>query len=208
MTNLRTTTAAALLLLAGSIVPAFAQGRGHDRGNNGSGRGRSEYRAQGQDRDAGREQYQQRDRGYDNRNRQQYQQPRYSQSYRQPQYQQQYNYRGGGGAWQQNSYRNQGYRGQTWSQRGGYRGYVIPRSRFYNSFGRSHFFRPGRPVFYNGYPRFQYGGYWIDVMDPIPAYWGDDWYGSNDMYVDYVDDGYYMYNRRYPGVGISINIGF
>jgi hypothetical protein len=26
------------------------------------------------------------------------------------------------------------------------------------------------------------------------------------VYVNYVDNGYYMYNRRYPGVGIAINI--
>jgi hypothetical protein len=26
--------------------------------------------------------------------------------------------------------------------------------------------------------------------------------------VDYVNDGYYMYNRRHPGVGIAVNVSF
>jgi hypothetical protein len=29
------------------------------------------------------------------------------------------------------------------------------------------------------------------------------WYGSDGLYIDY-SDGYYLYNRRYPGVGIAV----
>jgi hypothetical protein len=57
-----------------------------------------------------------------------------------------------------------------------------------------------------GYPRFQYEGYWISLMDPWPEYWGNDWYDNDDVYVAYTDNGYYMYNRRYPNVGIAISI--
>ena len=38
-----------------------------------------------------------------------------------------------------------------------------------------------------------------------PEYWSNDWYDSDDVYVDYNDDGYYLYNRRYPGDRISIS---
>jgi hypothetical protein len=59
------------------------------------------------------------------------------------------------------------------------------------------------------YPRFQYGGYWFELVDPYPEYWGDDWYYDDDVYVDYVDDGYYLFNRRYPSrAGIAIRIYF
>jgi len=57
-----------------------------------------------------------------------------------------------------------------------------------------------------GYPRFQYEGYWISLVDPWPEYWGNDWYDNDDVYVTYVDNGYYMYNRRYPDVGIAVSI--
>lgn len=57
-----------------------------------------------------------------------------------------------------------------------------------------------------GYPRFQYQGYWFSAVDPWPEYWGNDWYDNDEVYVNYVDNGYYLYNRRYPGVGIAINI--
>ena len=55
-------------------------------------------------------------------------------------------------------------------------------------------------------PRFQYDGYWISAIDPWPEAWGNDWYDNDDVYVDYVDNGYYLYNRNYPGQGIAINI--
>ena len=55
-------------------------------------------------------------------------------------------------------------------------------------------------------PRFQYQGYWISLVDPWPEYWGNDWYDNDDVYVVYVDNGYYLFNRRYPNVGIAINI--
>ena len=32
------------------------------------------------------------------------------------------------------------------------------------------------------------------------------WYDTDDVYVTYVDNGYYLYNRRYPNVGIAVRI--
>lgn len=94
---------------------------------------------------------------------------------------------------------------RTWVQRGGYRGYFIPHDRFILYFGPRHYFRISRPVIYLGYPRFVYRETSFIFVDPYPAEWGDGWYDSDDVYVDYTD-GYYLYNRRHPGISIAINI--
>lgn len=96
----------------------------------------------------------------------------------------------------------------SWHERGGYRGYRIPPERFHAHFGRAHWFRVHRaPILVvGGFPRFQYGGFWFSVVDPCPEYWSRTWYETDDVYIDYVNDGYYMYNRRHPGVAVAINI--
>jgi hypothetical protein len=111
----------------------------------------------------------------------------------------------------------QGHRAQhwqhehhTWRERGGYRGYRIPEDRFRAHFGRGHWFRVHSVpiIVVDGYPRFQYGGFWFSMVDPWPEYWARTWYETDDVYVDYVNDGYYMYNRRHPGVAIAVNVSF
>ena len=99
---------------------------------------------------------------------------------------------------------------RTWGQRGGYNGYRIPEDRFRQYFGRDHYFRIyGLPmVFVGGYPRFQYDGYWVTFVDPWPEMWPDTWYETDDVYLDYTDDGYYVYNRTRPGPGIAVTITF
>ncbi len=111
-------------------------------------------------------------------------------------------------AWQRHRAGNWQSDHRTWQQRGGYRGYRIPDDRFRGYFGPEHGFRIGGLPFLvvGGYPRFQYDGYWISAVDPWPEYWGNDWYDNDDVYITYADNGYYMYNRRYPGVGIAISI--
>jgi hypothetical protein len=111
-------------------------------------------------------------------------------------------------AWQQHRSQNWQSDHRTWQQRGGYRGYRIPDDRYRGYFGPSHRFRiNGRPfLVVGGYPRFQYQGYWISTVDPWPETWGNDWYDNDDVYVNYVDNGYYLFNRSYPGQGIAINI--
>ena len=77
-----------------------------------------------------------------------------------------------------------------------------------DTLGPDHGFRiNGLPfMVVGGYPRFQYEGYWISAVDPWPEYWGNDWYDNDDVYVTYVDNGYYLYNRRYPRSGVAISI--
>jgi hypothetical protein len=111
-------------------------------------------------------------------------------------------------AWQQHRTQNWQSDHRTWQQRGGYSGYRIPDDRFRVNFGPEHEFRIlGLPfLVVGGYPRFQYGGYWFSAVDPWPESWAADWYDTDDVYVTYVDNGYYLYDRRYPTVGIAINI--
>ncbi len=99
---------------------------------------------------------------------------------------------------------------QTWQQRGGYNGYRVPQSRFSLYFGAGHFFHiGGLPLlFVGGYPRFQYDGYWITVMDPWPDTWAPDWYETDNLYVDWVGDGYYLFDSNYPGMGLAVTITF
>jgi hypothetical protein len=96
---------------------------------------------------------------------------------------------------------------RTWQQRGGYNGYRVPEDRFRDYYGRDHGFRIySLPVRYvGGHRRFQCGGYWFGLVDPWPEYWSNDWYDSDDVYVDYYGDGYYLYNRRHPGDRIAIS---
>jgi hypothetical protein len=97
---------------------------------------------------------------------------------------------------------------KTWRDRGGYNGYRIPDNRFSLYFGRDHYFRIGTlPIlFVGGFPRFQYDGYWITFVDPWPENWSPDWYLNDDIYLDYTDDGYYLYDRNYPGIGIAVTV--
>lgn len=110
----------------------------------------------------------------------------------------------GRSTWQQNRSQNWNADHRTWAQRGGYGGAIVPATSFDRYFGRQHFFRiRTRPVIYLGYPRFEYAGYSFLLLDPWPAYWSDDWFDSDDLYIDY-DDGYYLYNRRDPQVRLAI----
>jgi hypothetical protein len=111
-------------------------------------------------------------------------------------------------AWQQNRAKNRHFEHRTWQDRGGYSGYRIPDDQFRDNFGENHFFRIyNRPVVVvGGYPRFQYGGYWFSLVDPWPEYWSDDWYDRDEVYIAYLDDGYYLYDRRYPGDRIAVSV--
>jgi hypothetical protein len=97
---------------------------------------------------------------------------------------------------------------RTWGQRGGYHGYRVPQDRFSLYFGSSHNFRIySLPfVFVSGHPRFQYNNYQVTLVDPWPETWPEDWYQTDDTYLDYNGDGYYLYNRSRPGPAIAVSI--
>src|ERR1700723_2497983 len=78
----------------------------------------------------------------------------------------------------------------------------IPDDRFRANFGREHVFVISQPEMVGGYSRFQYGGFWFGFVQPWPV----GWYYTDDVYVDYVDGGYYLYNPYYPGARVSISV--
>ena len=83
---------------------------------------------------------------------------------------------------------------------------TFPKNTYNLYFGSQHWFRMGGlPTMYMGYPRFSYGGFSFMLVDPWPGYWAENWYADDDVYIDY-DDGYYLYNRSYPGVGLAITV--
>src|SRR5450631_4362074 len=82
--------------------------------------------------------------------------------------------------------------------RGGNEHGRISNEHYANRFGREHSFHVNRSDY--NHRRFQYGGYAFGFVDPWPINWGY----SDDVYVVYTDDGYYMYNRFHPGLRISI----
>lgn len=112
----------------------------------------------------------------------------------------------GHNTWQQARARHWETDHRTWAQRGGYGGYYIPESRFRVYFGPQHWFRiRTRPIIYMGFPRFEYGGFTFLLVDPWPESWADNWYETDDVYIDY-DDGYYLYDRRDPGIRLAITV--
>jgi hypothetical protein len=76
----------------------------------------------------------------------------------------------------------------------------IPDDKFRQHFGRQHTLVINRPVVVEGQPRFQYAGYWFVIEDPWPA----DWVYTDDCYIDYVDDEYFLFDLRHPGVRIAL----
>ncbi len=110
--------------------------------------------------------------------------------------------------WEDHRARQWEHEHRSWQQRGGYHGYRIPHERYVAYFGRPHRFRMHTlpVVVYQGHPRFRCNGFWFTVIDPWPEYWAADWYSTDDVYIEYVHDGYYMYNARHPGVAIAIDV--
>jgi hypothetical protein len=84
--------------------------------------------------------------------------------------------------------------------RGGHEHGRISDDHYAAHFGSRHSFHVNRGDY--DHRRFRYGGYEFAFIDPWPIGWGY----SDDVYVEYDDGGYYMYNRFRPGVRISINI--
>ena len=78
----------------------------------------------------------------------------------------------------------------------------IPDDRFRSNFGREHVFVISQPEMVGGYSRFQYGGFWFGFVQPWPV----GWYYTDDVYVDYIDGEYYLYNPYYPDTRVSISV--
>lgn len=79
----------------------------------------------------------------------------------------------------------------------------IPEHDFRAHFGREHRFAPGRMQVYEGRPQFHYSGYVFEIFEPWPADWV---YDEDDYYIDYVDDEYWLYSFRHPGMRLELII--
>jgi type IV secretory pathway VirB10-like protein len=88
----------------------------------------------------------------------------------------------------------------TYGNRGSYAHGRISDDHYAASFGSGHRFHVSQSDY--EHRRFQYGGYSFGFIDPWPVGWGY----SDDVYVVYVDGGYYMYDPVHPGVRIAISI--
>ena len=83
------------------------------------------------------------------------------------------------------------------------RGKRIPDDQFRAHFGRQHSFHIRREEVVNtSRPVVVYGGYSFALVEPWPVDWGFD----DNVYIDFVDDGYYLFDRFHPGVRIAVFI--
>ncbi len=80
------------------------------------------------------------------------------------------------------------------------RGARIPDDRFREHFGRNHKFHVERIVLVENRPRFQYTGYWFELVNPWPA----DWSYSDDCYIDYIDERYFLIDPAHPGIRLAV----
>ena len=76
----------------------------------------------------------------------------------------------------------------------------IPDDKFRAHFGREHTVVINRPVIVEGQPRFQSGGYWFVISDPWPVGWAY----TDQVYVDYVDGEYFLFDVLHPGVRVAL----
>ena len=211
-----TTLGTAVLFVAlGAIVPAFAQ---HEQEQAKPEQKQQEQHAQPQQQHAQQQnqqkaqpqqaQQQNQQKAEQHAQKQNQQRQQAASQHQQPAYHSPEQQHAQQAAWQQHRSENWNSDHRSWQQRGGYNGYRIPDDRYNGYFGPNYAF-----VIYNqpymvvgGFPRFQYGGFWFSLVDPWPNYWANNWYQTDDVYVVYQNDGYYMYNRRHPGVGIAISV--
>lgn len=91
---------------------------------------------------------------------------------------------------------------RRYEPRRGEREVRIPDNDFHERFGREHRFRMGRPVIVDGFPRFQYGGFWFVLEEPWPSYW----YDSDNYYVTYDNGMYWLCDYDDPGVEVQLAV--
>ena len=74
---------------------------------------------------------------------------------------------------------------------------------FRTHLGREHRFAPGRMQVYEGRPSFSYSGYVFELVDVWPTDWA---YDSDDYYVDYFDDEYWLCSFSHPDIRLELII--
>jgi outer membrane biosynthesis protein TonB len=69
-------------------------------------------------------------------------------------------------------------------------------------FGRGHSFHMMQPQMTGGYNRFHYGGYQFGFNQGWPVGWNY----RDSVYVVYDGGAYYLYDRSYPGIHITLSM--
>ena len=81
------------------------------------------------------------------------------------------------------------------------RGKRIPDEKFRASFGRQRTFHVQRTQIVNHpQPTIVYAGYSFVFVDPWPVMWGFD----DPVFIDFVDDEYFLFDPLYPGVRVAL----
>jgi hypothetical protein len=214
MKQKRVISTAVLFILLGAAIPAFAQKGKEEKGRGGGKAQPAQQQAQPQRaQQAQRQQPQRAQKAQPQRTQQaqpqaqpqraqqaQRQQPQRAQK-AQPQRTQQ--------AQRQQPQRAQQARqsgrqqGQTYASNSGGGHYGRISDDYYRAhFGHGHSFHMIRPRMIDGYNRFQYGGYWFGFNEGWPVGWDF----NDDVYVEYIDGAYYMYDLRHPGIHITLSL--
>jgi hypothetical protein len=76
----------------------------------------------------------------------------------------------------------------------------IPDAKFRATFGRQRPFKVSRPVVVNNQQTIQYGGYNFVLVDAWPA----EWAYTDDVYIDYIDGEYFLFDLLHPGIRIAV----
>lgn len=80
----------------------------------------------------------------------------------------------------------------------------IPDPKFKASFGRQHRFAVKQVITTTtvvpGQTQFVYSGYTFIILDPWPSVW----LFSDDCYIDYVNDDYFLFDAFHPGFRIAL----
>ncbi len=76
----------------------------------------------------------------------------------------------------------------------------IPDDKFRAHFGRQHTFVVNHPTMVEGQPRFRYSGYWFTIVDVWPV----EWAYTDQVYVDFIDGEYFLFDVLHPGVQVAL----
>ncbi len=80
----------------------------------------------------------------------------------------------------------------------------IPDPKFKANFGRQHSFKVNQVIhqttIVSGQTQFVYSGYTFIILDPWPA----EWLFTDDCYIDYVDDDYFLFDPFHPGIRVAL----
>jgi hypothetical protein len=76
----------------------------------------------------------------------------------------------------------------------------IPDDKFRSNFGREHVTVINRTTIVEGRPSFQFGGYWFGLS----AGWPVGWAYSDQVYVDFIDGEYFLFDMAHPGARVAV----